>query len=270
MTMPACLDQATQVVAITTSAATSYYTWSVPDGWQQGRGAFGGLVLAAMLRAIVASEADSQRVVRTLTGDLCGPVTPGPAEICVEVLRRGRHLSNVDARLRQGGVVLARASAVLSSPQIVVAGPESASPQVGDWRATPELLLAPPQAPVFAPHFVFRPVGHGPFASATAAPPTTCGWLGLRAALPHLDAPAVIALLDAWWPAIFAGKPRPIATVSFTAEILTDLQALDPAVPCFHVGRVAAVHDGFCVELRELWHGSQLVALNQQTFAILG
>ena len=30
-----------------------------------------------------------------------------------------------------------------------------------------------------------------------------------------------------------------------------------------------ALHDGFFVELRELWHGDHVVALNQQTFAIL-
>jgi hypothetical protein len=32
---------------------------------------------------------------------------------------------------------------------------------------------------------------------------------------------------------------------------------------------MAALHDGFFVELRELWQGERVVALNQQTFAIL-
>ena len=33
--------------------------------------------------------------------------------------------------------------------------------------------------------------------------------------------------------------------------------------------RIIAERDGFCVEFRELWQGSSLVAMNQQTFAIL-
>jgi hypothetical protein len=58
----------------------------IPDGWQQGRGAFGGLVLAALLRAMEAAEDDRARVTRSLSGELCGPVLPGP----VEIVRRRR------------------------------------------------------------------------------------------------------------------------------------------------------------------------------------
>ena len=28
------------------------FAWDVPDGWQQGKGAFGGLVIATLARAI--------------------------------------------------------------------------------------------------------------------------------------------------------------------------------------------------------------------------
>ena len=42
----------------------------IPDGWQQGRGAFGGLVLGLLTRAMQAAEPDAQRTLRTLLGDL--------------------------------------------------------------------------------------------------------------------------------------------------------------------------------------------------------
>src|SRR6516162_3320175 len=86
----------------------------VPDGWQQGRGAFGGLVLGSLLRAMLRSESDPERAARTLAGDICGPVLPGPTEIHVRVLRRGSNQSNLAAELTQGGAVLATATAVLS------------------------------------------------------------------------------------------------------------------------------------------------------------
>lgn len=237
----------------------------VPDGWQQGRGAFGGLVLALLLRAIERSEPDAARSTRTLTGELCGPVLPGPLEIVVETLRRGNNLSNLDARLIQNGEVQARASAVLSVPRVSVAGPAHRRPATPDWDALTDIAMGPPMAPVFTAHFEYRP------ATAMFSAEGTQGWLRPRTPLARLDGPAVIALLDAWWPAIFAieGRPRPVVTVSFTAELLRPLASLQADVPLLHVGRVATVSEGFFVEFRELWQGEHLVAMNQQTFAIL-
>lgn len=237
----------------------------VPDGWQQGRGAFGGLVLALLLRAIERSEPDPARRTRTLTGDLCGPVLPGPCEIVVETLRRGNNLSNLDARLLQNGEVQARASAVLSVPRVSVVAPARSRPATPDWDLLADLVMGPPMAPVFAAHFEYRPA-FGMFTEQG-----THGWLRPRTPLERLDGPALIALLDAWWPAIFAieGRPRPVATVSFTAELLRPPASVLADVPLVHVGRVAAVSEGFFVEFRELWQGEHLVAMNQQTFAIL-
>ncbi len=238
----------------------------VPDGWQQGRGAFGGLVLALLLRAIERSEPDAGRCTRALTGDLCGPVLPGPIEIVVATLRRGNNLSNLDARLIQNGEVQARASAVLSVPRTSVSTPARARPATPDWDALIDIGMAPPMAPVFTAHFEYRPA-----TAMFADEHGTRGWLRPRTPLERLDGPALIALLDAWWPAIFAveGRPRPVATVSFTAELLRPLESLRADVPLLHVGRVAAVSEGFFVEFRELWQGEHLVAMNQQTFAIL-
>ncbi|HEU4408007.1 MAG TPA: acyl-CoA thioesterase domain-containing protein [Polyangiaceae bacterium] len=61
----------------------------MPEGWQQGRGAFGGLVPGALTRAMAASEPEPARALRSLSAELLGPVPPGPADVGVEVLRRG-------------------------------------------------------------------------------------------------------------------------------------------------------------------------------------
>jgi len=240
--------------------------WQVPDGWQQGRGAFGGLVLATLLRAIVRAEPDRDRSVRSLTGDLCGPVLPGPAELVVEVLRRGNNLSNIDARLVQAGEVQARASAVLSVPKAVASlSRPPQPPAVPAWHDLPVIVIGPPIGPVFAPHFEYRSAMS--FEAADGS--ETLGRLRLRQPPATIDAPAVIAMLDAWWPAIFSGHPRPMATVSFTAELLCAPGQLPPDAPLLYRGKVVALHEGFCVEFRELWHEQTLVAMNQQTFAIL-
>ena len=249
-----------------TAGSAGHFRAEIPDGWQQGRGAFGGLVLAALCRAMEAAE--PARAVRTLTGDLCGPVVPGPADIRVVELRRGNNQTNLQATLTQGDAVLATATAVLSAPRAVAAPPFA--PLVAPsapWREVPVVPVGPPVAAVFTQHYEYRST-----ASAFArGEPAIDGFIRERAPLGRVDAPALVARLDAWWPTLFAldGRPRPVATVSFTAELLVDPATLSPDEPLRYRARLAALHDGFFVELRELWRGERVVALNQQTFAII-
>ena len=86
-----------------------------------------------------------------------------------------------------------------------------------------------------------------------------------------MSAAALIGRIDAYWPAIFSLEtaPRPVATVSFLAELLCDPSTLDPSQPLFYRARAVAQAGGYFVEMRELWHGDTPVALNQQSFAML-
>ncbi|MBZ0234602.1 MAG: hypothetical protein K8M05_19880, partial [Deltaproteobacteria bacterium] len=63
--------------------------------------------------------------------------------------------------------------------------------------------------------------------------------------------------------------PRPMATLTFTAELLADPATLDPGAPFAYRAHLDGAADGFSVEIRELWQDDVLVALNQQVFAIL-
>lgn len=283
----------------------------VPDGWQQGRGAFGGLVLGTLLRAVQRSEEDTTRVVRTLSGELCAPLVVGEASVVVRALRRGRTTTFWTAELQQAGQPVARASVVLATPRadepvtsdggIVPASAVGATLPRESWTSV-RPLEGPSSSvpfPTFAAHYEYRPTGPLPFARASAAP-VASGWVRERSARPPespaeapasgpdapvpvsvrgavldpLDAPAVVGLVDAWWPASFsvARRPHAIATVAFTLELLVaDLGTLAAREPLFHASRVVASGGGFFVELRELWAADgRAVAMNQQTFAVLG
>jgi hypothetical protein len=101
------------------------------------------------------------------------------------------------------------------------------------------------------------------------------GWVRERGAIEDpaapLDAAAVIGLLDSWWPCalVAESKPRAMATVAFTAELVADPATLDGAAPFAYRAHLAGEADGYSVELRQLWQGDRLVGLNQQTFAVL-
>ncbi len=247
------------------------HVWSVPDGWQQGKGAFGGLVIGTVARAMIAAEGEPARRLRSISAELCMPAMVGAAAVEVAVLRRGRSTTYVEARLVQAGAVVARASAVLglARPPSAAAVPSS-PPELPPWTAVPVAPLGLPPSPRFASHYEVRTAGPPPFSGAELA---ECrGWLrerGVIAAPRPLDAPDVLGLLDCWWPCALVAEraPRPMSTIAFTAQLVADPATLDPVAPFAYRGYLLAADDGHSVEQRGLWQGGRLVALNQQTFA---
>jgi hypothetical protein len=249
----------------------SEYHLHVPDGWQQGRGAFGGLVLGALHAAMREHETDAVRQPRTFSGELCGPAMAQQARIVTRVLRRGNNQTNLAATLEQDGAIVAHATSTFAAPRRIAAPPAlsfEAPPQPA-YEATPPLSMGPPTGPRFARNYEYRPTGPLPFSGGDEA--IVLGWLRERVPLSRLTAAALIARLDAYWPAIFSRETRfrGAATVSYLAEFLCDPNTLDPKTPLFYRARAVAEYGGYFVEMRELWHGDRVVALNQQTFAIL-
>lgn len=254
-----------------TATGDGRFQWDVPDGWQQGKGAFGGLVIGTLARAMEACEPERARRLRSISAELCAPMLTGATEVAVTVLRRGRGTTYLEARAIQGGEVIARASGLFG-----VARPPSAAQVIAPPPPLPRFdeVLAPPMggppSPRFTGRYEYRPVGAVPFSAAAEA--VCAGWLRERAAaVEAVDAAAVIGYLDAWWPCalVVEPAPRPMATVTFTAELIADPATLDPMVPFAYRAHLAGAADGYSVELRHLWQGDRLVGLNQQIFAAL-
>src|SRR5262249_25162823 len=134
------------------------YRATIPEGWGHGRGAFGGLVLAVMLRAMQAEEPEA-RAVRTIAGDLGGPVMPGDVEIRAEKLRRGSSQTNLRARLHQGGQTLASSLAVLSQPRARELRILPEPPAPADFRDHAILPMDAPGASPFTRNYEYRSMG---------------------------------------------------------------------------------------------------------------
>jgi hypothetical protein len=241
-----------------------------PDGWQQGRGAFGGIVVGVMIRALEAHVADPNRSLRSLTAEICGPVVPGSLELGVETLRAGSGVSTAACRLRQSGEIQAHAVGVFGrSRGTDLDGLHLEAPRMRPWRNW-EAIVVGPQAPQFARQFEFRTDGPLPYSGATDL--EVQGWVRPRVPGTARDAAYLAVCADAWWSPVHAlvSAPRPLATIAFTLQLCGTLDGLDPNAPLFHRGRDVVIHDGYFVEYRELWgEDGRLVALNQQTFAII-
>lgn len=247
-------------------AGDGRFTIDVPDGWQQGRGAFGGLVLAILTRASELVVADAARPLRSLTAEIVGPVLPGATELRVEVLRAGTGVTTVASRLVQGGEVQAHAVGAFGKARpTFTAAPALPPPDLTrSWRDVTPIPIGPPLSPVFAQHVEFR------YLSQDAR---IDGWVRLRAPGRARDAAYTVALADCWWPAMLdpvKAPPRPVATLTFAFERVASLDGLDPEAPLRYRASILAGGDGYAIEQRELWgEDGRLIALNQQTVVVM-
>lgn len=267
--VPTCLDLATRLV-------DDGRSWVVPDGWQQGRGAFGGLVIAGMLRA-VERAAGTDRALRSVSAQVLAPLLPGPAALAVETVRVGSAVSTYAVALASGGEVVARAVAVLGARRELTPSappaPPSAPPAAPPWEAVGLVPLGPPLAPVFMQHLQARPVRGIPL---TGDADETVAWVafapggdGPRA---DYDAVGLVALVDSLWPValVAMAASRPMATLTFEAAVTVDPATLDPQAPLLYRGRTVAEHEGYLVEQRQLWTpDGRLAAHNVQTIVVI-
>jgi len=246
------------------------FVHSVPEGWQQGRGAFGGLVLATLVRAAEAAAHRADQSLRTLTAELCGPVRAGHADILVERLRMGSGTSTLAVRLVQDEQVQSHAVVVLGrdrepDPQYA----RVAKPVMIDWRNS-ALMPADPTEPSFARFFDYRNTGPEPFAGG--GEPYTSGWLRCHQPGRARDAAYIVGMADVWWPAVLSvmDRPRPAATITFTLDLVGACDGLAPDAPLFHEGRGLTARKGFAAEVRTLWgEDGRLLAINHQTFVVI-
>lgn len=262
-------ERATTVVPI----GESSFSWQVSEGWQQGRGAWGGAIVGALLRAITASEPDVRRRVRSVTAQLVAPAVVGPHRIDVRPIRSGSAVSvwtsdAVDA----GGLPVATLTAVLGSaraPGVDVARWGRLSPPTVPTPAdVPEVAVGPPLAPEFMRNLRMRPISGTPLEGGVAE---TTGWVRLAQPGPHGDE-SLIAMVDAWWPCavVAATSMRGFTTASFAANLLVDPSSLDPDEEFLHHGVVTAAADGYTSEHRRLWTADGRLAVdNLQSIVVI-
>ncbi len=76
---------------------------AIPSSWGQGRTVFGGLS-ASLLYTVMQSKVNGERVLRSLNTNFVGPLLVDvPFTFEVEVLREGKSVSQMSARLIQNG-----------------------------------------------------------------------------------------------------------------------------------------------------------------------
>jgi acyl-CoA thioesterase len=249
-----------------TRLAPGRYSAAIDRGWWVERGPNGGYIAALLVRAMSTEVAEPARRLRSATVHYLRPPAEGPAEIEVVVERTGATLSTVTARLMQADRLIALAMAAFATDRVGPGFHDAPPPEV----PVPEALLAPPPSPFPMPirdRFEQRHcIGTGYGVRGEEA--VTGGWLRLAEG-GSVDELTLVAMSDAWFPAVFARLELPVGvpTVDLTVHIRNAPPEDTEWVLVRFCTRVSA--EGFIEEDGELWHPDGTLLAQSRQLAVL-
>ena len=256
--------------------------FDIPADWLQGRTAFGGLTSAIALQAmrdVAGRDWPAGAALRALQTNFIAPVAQGAVTVAVQVLREGRNVRQVLARVLQGGDVSAVLVGVFASARDTTLPPlEPARPppahDIDDLPPAPPSRVPPALRPAFIRHFDMRwAAGAPPFSGAGS-------WEAqIHLRLTDPDAASLPAELLT---VLLADAPPSPATSHFTRPSAAssvswalELRPLPPDEPLAgwwrSDNRTVAAGDGYTNQQFMLWSpGGRLAALSYQVVTLYG
>lgn len=245
----------------------------VPTSWAQGRASFGGLI-AALVFDRMANNVSPGRPMRSMQVSFVGPVTPDePATIEVELLREGKAVSQVMGRMVQGGepklVALAsfggdRESAVAVEP---LAAPDAKA--VESCQALPYIKNVTPE---FTQHIEMRwAFGGMPFSGIDGR--EMGGWMQFKEAPAAITDAHIVALVDAWPPAVLPHlkSPAPASSLSWALDIMHPRPNIGPDDWLLYRATIDQAGAGYGHTHASIWTSrGELVATSRQTVTVFG
>lgn len=239
------------------------FRWEVPKGWAQGRSLFGGLSAAA---ATGLARRSTDRKLRTMQAQLTGPIAAGELIGTCTVLRSGKTTSFIEVKLYQDDTIRGLFVFIFIEERegsISIAGPERPA-----WKPAEEAIQIPyieDLMPEFTQNVEFR-FAYGGIAFQGFEIGATGGYVKFNGT-DNYRPEHQIALLDAWYPPIYAALPKPVfgSTVTWTAHLVADSA---PGLHQFKYDTLVA-EGGFSTSVGHMWDSAgTYVGYTEQTVVV--
>lgn len=246
---------------------------TIPSSWAQGRASFGGVTTALVFDRMNAVVAPG-RPMRSMQVSFVGPVTPDePATVEAEILREGKAVSQVMGRIVQGGeprlVVLASFGGDRESAVTVEPLPAPEARPVGDCRELPYIEGVTPE---FTRHIEMRwAFGGLPFSGVGGR--EMGGWMQFREAPEVITDAHIVALVDAWPPALLPHlkSPAPASSLSWALDIMHPRPEVRPDDWLLYRATIDQAGAGYGHTQAGIWTSrGELVATSRQTVTVFG
>ncbi|MGH8080668.1 MAG: acyl-CoA thioesterase [Lysobacter sp.] len=248
------------------------WTAEAGDDWSQGRTVFGGLQAALAVRAMrdLVPQSIPLRVLQT---SFIAPVPPGPLRIEARVLRSGKSVTQVEARIVDEGQTACLVVGIFGQSRSSTIEVQPPKPQVPSADAAELFPYLEGITPVFTRQVIMRWARGITFLKGAQA--TTPIYVGFRdeayAGPGALGEAQIIGYADIIPPPGMSLLTRPaaVSSLTWTLELLTDdcgparegLWLMDAAVD--------AGRDGYLNQSAILWSPEwQPVALSRQSVVV--
>ncbi|WP_299595684.1 thioesterase family protein [uncultured Microbulbifer sp.] len=264
---------------------------TIPAGWTQGRATFGGLAAALLYQPIESTlEAVTQGTIvdtplRSLTFSFVAPAAAGELATRTQVLRAGRSAVQIEAHAAQGDQVVTAALASFGKPRESAA---AVSPEPAPQFKAPDQCEALPYIeglmPEFSQHFDYRlAAGALPFTGSTDT--HLGGWIRFKKPAGPITTGHLLALIDAWPPAILSQLKTLAAasSLTWTLELTPAAHRAKAEASAAsaesnesndwwqYQAEVEQSEDGYAVIRARLWNANgELIAFSRQTVTVFG
>lgn len=262
-------------------AAAAGESVTIETGWAQGRATYGGVVAALMLASVKGelqrtATADQRRQpLRSMTTSFVAPAAPEtPTELRARVLRRGSSATQCEVLMEQQGQVVAAALTSFGAHResAVVVGSRGLPAELGSPDDADALPYIEGLMPEFFQHMQLKPVtGDLPYSGSTGS--HMSGWMTLADTPETFTEEYLVAVADAWPPAVLQmlSEPAPASTLTWTLELLAELDGLPGETMWAYQVQTDASRDGYAHTCAHLWQpDGTLTAISRQTVAVFG
>ena len=245
----------------------------IPASWTQGRTAFGGLVAGLVLERLQA-EVVRGRPLQAMQVSFVGPVAADTAaRVEAEVLREGKSVSQALGRIVQDGETrLASLASFGEGRESAISVEALPAPEARRPEDCQELPFIPGVVPEFVRHIEMRwAFGHFPFSGKGCR--DMGGWMRFREAPEVLTDAHLVALIDAWPPAIlpYLNRPAPASSLSWALEMVHPRPSLAPGEWLLYRASIDQAGAGYGHIQAGIWTAEgELVAVSRQTVAVFG
>ena len=241
------------------------YDAAIAPGWDIGGNANGGYVIALAARAMAHAV---DRPPLSVTAHYLAPGKPGPVEIDVDVIRSGRRMATVGARLRAGDTEVLSVIGTFAEQ-----GDDSGSAIDGSPPDLPSVDDCVPVQPPVDSGFHrqirawVRPQDAGFADGRPSGTPEVEGWLELRDDEP-IDAFALLMAADAFAPVVFNHGAFPIGW-SPTLELTVHVRGVPAPGPlrCRFFSRF--ISNGMFDEQGEIWDSTGTLVAHSRQLALV-
>lgn len=245
----------------------------IPKGWLQGRTIFGGLSTAMMIHKATAVVNDPSKRLLSSSISFVGPVQEEkPVKITVEILRQGRSVTTVEARVWQDDAVQSILLASFGSER-------ASSIEINQQRTAPDYPA--PETLFKLPHHQLMPQCYQNFDLAWAEGAYPCsgseqadfgGWFRYHEKIGAglMSTSEFVALLDIWPAGAFSvfKTPAPASSLSWHVTLLDSVNFQRSEWFKYKVFTDHAKH-GYATEYAHIWdRNDRLIAISRQTVTL--